>query len=137
MIQPRRNIARTIIVSDTNPQIKSKKNYLITAQQYFFVYGNQKVRKYNDETININKTLQQILQTYITKYNIKNNDLLLPSKQNGTIELSTGAYTKILKTYLGVSSSIIRKIYITEHTRPKLLNMGNSTSTQYNYYYKP
>ena len=135
--QPRRNISRTLIVSTTSPEVKSKKNYVVIGNQYYFVYGNQKVEKYNDEVIKINKDLQKILQEYITKYNIQSGNLLLPTKENGNIQLSTGAYTKILKTYLGVSSSIIRKIYITEHTKPKIKHMGNSTATQYNYYYKP
>ena len=60
----------------------------------------------------------------------------MPTYNKGDIELSTGAYTHILKKYLGVSSSLIRKIYISENKKDEITGMGNSTATQYNYYYK-
>ena len=67
---------------------------------------------------------------------VLNSMLLLPTYENNNIELSTGAYTQILKKYLRVSSSLIRKIYISENKKDEITGMGNSTATQYNYYYK-
>tara|TARA_R110000764_G_C10934646_1_gene375458 strand:+ start:47 stop:916 length:870 start_codon:yes stop_codon:yes gene_type:complete len=136
MQEPRRNIARTIIFTKTNPHQKTKQNYLVLNRQSYFLYGNQKVAKYNDEVVSINKNLQKILQDYIQTFNIKPGDLLLPAKENTNIELSTGAYTKILKTRLGVSASMIRKIYVSENMSPQIKSMGNSTQTQYKHYFK-
>ncbi len=136
---PRRNIARTLIVTSTKPK-KDNKNYLVLGKPYYFIYGNQKARTYNHERIDINTDLQNILKNYIEKYNKSDfytgNSLLLPTYQNNNKELSTGAYTQILKKYLGVSSSMIRKIYISENKNDEITGMGNSTATQYNYYYK-
>jgi hypothetical protein len=139
MQPPRRNIARTLIVTSTKPK-KDNNNYLVLGKPYYFIYGNQKARTYNHERIDINKDLQNILKNYIEKYNKSDfytgNSLLLPTYENNNKELSTGAYTQILKKYLGVSSSMIRKIYISEHKNDEITGMGNSTATQYNYYYK-
>ena len=132
---PRRNIARTLIVSTTKPPKESKNNYLVIGEKYYFIYGNQKARTYNGEIINVSRALQNILKNYIEKYNLQNK-LLLPTYENNNIELSTGAYTQILKKYLRVSSSLIRKIYISENKKDEITGMGNSTATQYNYYYK-
>ena len=132
---PRRNIARTLIVSTTKPPKDSKNNYLVIGEKYYFIYGNQKARTYNGEIINVSRALQNILKNYIEKYNLQNK-LLLPTYENNNIELSTGAYTQILKKYLRVSSSLIRKIYISENKKDEITGMGNSTATQYNYYYK-
>ena len=136
---PRRNIARTLIITTKAPK-ESKNNYLVIGDQYYFIYNDQKARTYNGERINVNRALQNILKNYIEKYNKSGfyvgNNLLLPTYNKGDIELSTGAYTHILKKYLGVSSSLIRKIYISENKKDEITGMGNSTATQYNYYYK-
>ena len=137
---PRRNIARTLIVSTTKPPKESKNNYLVIGEKYYFIYGNQKARTYNGEIINVSRALQNILKNYIEKYKkssfYEGNSLLLPTYENKNVELSTGAYTKILRKVLGVSSSLIRKIYISENKKDEITGMGNSTATQYNYYYK-
>ena len=133
---PRRNIARTLFITNKKPEKNSEKNWLVLSTPSYFVYDDQKVSKYNGETVKINKNLENILKNYITKYNLKNNEVLLPTKQSNNTIMTTGAYTKLLKTYLGVSSSMIRKIYVSENTKPQITDMGNSTATQYNHYKK-
>ena len=143
--EPRRNIARTIRV--VNEKVFDKMeiqdleaNFIVLCKKPFFFYGDQKNSQRNGEVVMINNDLKNILLDFIKTFKIKNNELLLSSKQGNDTMISSGAYTKILLKYLNISSSMIRKIYITEHKKisnAPIKNMGNSTATQYICYYKP
>ena len=143
--EPRRNIARTIRVLDEKIFDKMKiqdldGNFIVLCNNPFFFYGDQKNSQRNGEVVMINSDLKNILLDFIKTFNIKNNDLLLSSRKGNNTIISTGAYSKILLKYLSVSSSMIRKIYITEHKKlsnAPITHMGNSTATQYICYYKP
>ena len=143
--EPRRNIARTIRVLDEKifdkMEIKNLDgNFLVLCNKPFFFYGDQKNSNRNGEVVMIDNNLKNILLDFIKTFNIKNNDLLLSSRKGNNTIISTGAYSKILLKYLNVSSSMIRKIYITEHKKisnAPITHMGNSTATQYICYYKP
>ena len=143
--EPRRNIARTIRVLDEKifdkMEIKNLDgNFLVLCNKPFFFYGDQKNSNRNGEVVMIDNNLKNILLDFIKTFNIKNNDLLLSSRKGNNTIISTGAYSKILLKYLSVSSSMIRKIYITEHKKlsnAPITHMGNSTATQYICYYKP
>jgi hypothetical protein len=143
--EPRRNIARTIRVLHEKVfdkmEIKNLDgNFLVLCNKPFFFYGDQKNSDRNGEVVMIDNNLKNILLDFIKTFNIKNNDLLLSSREGNNTIISTGAYSKILLKYLNVSSSMIRKIYITEKKKlsnAPITHMGNSTATQYICYYKP
>lgn len=143
--EPRRNIARTIRVLDESvfdnmPIEDLEANFLVLCKSPFFFYGDQKNSQRNGEVVQISTELTNILLDFIKTFKIKNNQLLLSSKQGNDTMISTGAYTKILLKYLNIGASMIRKIYITEHkllSNAPIKHMGNSTSTQYICYYKP
>jgi len=142
---PRRNIFRTVRLITEKEFIKLNDedlgiNYLIyDIDTIYFYLGNQKSNN-NTQIHYISDKLKYILVRYITFLNLKNFDLLLHSRHN---EITTSNYSKLLKQNLGVSSSLIRKIYSTESTsdawdiiKNTAVSLGHTIQTQKQYYVK-
>jgi len=151
---PRRNIYRSVefITKKSYNKLKDselKKNYLVhNGKVLYFHFGNQKSRNFNNQTLDIPKPLKRILRLYM-KHPLVNTDdghLLLTTYKGK--QLSTQSLTNIIAKIFSVgdkhiSSSLLRKIYVSEVIQPSIdivnnaaNEMGHSTAIQSKHYTK-
>jgi len=151
---PRRNIYRTVeyISKKAYNKLKDdelKKNYLVhNGKILFFHFGNQKSSNFNNQVLDIPKPLKRVIRAYMRHptTNINDGELFLRT-YNGR-QLSTQGLTNIISKIFTigdkhVSSSLLRKIYVSEVVKPHadIVNnaakeMGHSTSIANKHYTK-
>lgn len=123
---PRRNIYSSVkLISNLKfkklDDAELKNNYLVfnkPKSKLFFWYGKQKSKKFDDgQKITIDKQLKKVIKLWL-KFN-KDNEFLLTNSRGG--KMTENQLTKYLNKIFKIgdkkiSSSMIRKIYITETT---------------------
>ncbi len=162
LIPPRRNIYATLILITnktynnlTEDQIKNNNYFVyVNRSKKFMSLGNWKnSNKSGTQIIKFenNKKLNQIINLFYKFNKNRINGHMLKNSRGG--DMTTNLITKILNNFFAesgkkISSTIIRKIYISENPVAKELNkvmkkadiiaqkMGHTSSTSQKYYYK-
>ncbi len=162
LIPPRRNIYATLILITnktynnlTEDQIKNNNYFVyVNRSKKFMSLGDWKnSNKSGTQIIKFenNKKLNQIINLFYKFNKNRINGHMLKNSRGG--DMTTNLLTKILNNFFAesgkkISSTIIRKIYISENPVAKELNkvmkkadiiaqkMGHTSSTSQKYYYK-
>jgi len=145
---PRRNIFASVKYHQTNPKNEPSGNYFVRSPKAKFVFQDYKTaNKHGKVVINIpkNSRMLKAIDAYRT-FNNSNYLLQYKTKKPFTTDQMTKTlYTVFQSAGKNISSSMLRKIYISEkfecdtklEEREKLATkMGHSVGTQMKYYEK-
>lgn len=145
LLPPRRNkdyIYMKFINSYDNDLSKDF-NYYDGSKFYFNVYKTR--GKYQEQIIDVPKELKIILNNYIKKYKIENDNFILTDKNNNDLTKNTNSMTGILNRIFKskVGSSMLRRSFLTNKygkSRDELVEdvaaMGTSQGVANNNYIK-
>jgi hypothetical protein len=145
LIAPRRNKDYIYMkfVNSYNNDLSKDFNYYDGSKFYFNVYKTR--GKYQEQIIDVPKELKIILNNYIKKYKIENNNFILTDKNNNDLTKNTNSMTGILNRIFKskVGSSMLRRSFLTNKygkSRDELIEdveaMGTSANVANNNYIK-
>lgn len=102
--------------------IDSNNNYYVRKKNTsFFIFNDYKTNyKYGKQIIEVDITLQKIINTYIDRNKIKNNDILIKLSKTSLSNKLAKIFTKYANKR--ISASMLRHIYITYLYDNKLIN---------------
>ena len=145
---PRRNDFGNLkfipIWSELSDEERKGNNYFDGKDLYINQYKTS--AKYSEQKIELNKTLAKLLNSYVSKYKVNDNESLFKNSSGG--DLTTNNLTKLLnrisQKYLGknISTTMLAKIYMSEFSqtnekiKSKAKQRGNSTAMMSNVYIK-
>ena len=145
LLPPRRNkdyIYMKYIKTYTS-ELSKDYNYYDSSKFYFNVYKTR--GKYAEQILEVPKELQLIINNYIKKNNINNDEFLLTDKNNNDLTKNTNTMTLILnRIFKGkVSSSMLRRSFLTnkygkerDELKDDTSKMGTSIQTANSNYIK-
>jgi hypothetical protein len=101
------------VVDNYSQDLSKDYNYYDGSKFYMNVYKTR--GKYAEQILDVPKELKIIINNYIKKNNIKDNDFLLTDKNNNDLTKNTNTMTLILnRIFKGkTSSSMLRRSYLT------------------------
>jgi integrase len=137
---PRRNEDFYLMKLDADSNMEKDFNYY-RPNKSKFVFNKYKTSKtYNQDTMDVNETLQKILVKYIKDFKLEDDDYLLfhDDKARKTSSIITKELNRIFGKKVG--SSMLRHSYITSELAPAIKelkevaeDMGHSVAEQSNY----
>lgn len=141
LISPRRNM--DYILMKLGKEKSNDYNYYDGSNFYFNAYKTRGI--YKEQIISVPEELQMIINDYIKRYNINENDFLLTNKNNEDLTKHTNTMTNILNRIfkMKVGSSMLRRSFLTnkygdmrDELKNDTMNMGTSVQTANNNYIK-
>jgi hypothetical protein len=115
LLPPRRNkdYIYMKVVDDYSQELSKDYNYYDGSKFYYNVYKTR--GKYGEVILDVPKDLKTIINNYINKNNIKNDDFLLTNKNNNDLTKNTNKMTLILNRIFKekVGSSMLRRSFLT------------------------
>ncbi len=137
---PRRNQDYFMMRLDADNNMMKDFNYYRPNKKQFIFNVYKTAKTYNQDTMDVNETLQKILVKYIKDFKLEDEDYLLypDDKQRKSSSIITKDLNKIFGKNVG--SSMLRHAYITSELAPKIKelkdiaeDMGHSTNQQADY----
>jgi hypothetical protein len=137
---PRRNQDYYEMRLDADNNMMKNFNYYRPNKKQFVFNVYKTAKTYNQDTMDINDTLQAILVKYIKDFGLEDEDFLLypDDKERKSSSIITKDLNKIFGKNVG--SSMLRHAYITSELGPKIKelkdiagDMGHSTAMQSDY----
>jgi hypothetical protein len=131
------------VINDYNNDLSKDYNYYDGSKFYFNIYKTR--GKYGEQILDVPDDLTIIINNYIKKNNVNNNDYLLTDKNNKDLTKNTNKMTLILNRIFKdkISSSMLRRSFLTNkygNLRDELKTdtnaMGTSTEVANNNYIK-
>jgi hypothetical protein len=107
---------------------KDKDNYINFDNKQFIIHDYKTKKKYGKQVVDINDKLFDLINNVI-KFN-NTNKLIIKDIENKD-EVNSDFIKKSLQRYLGVSSSMLRHIYLTDKYKNIDLDDLNKTATNY------
>lgn len=126
---PRRNkdYVYMKVVDNYDNELSKDYNYYDGLKFYFNVYKTR--GKYGEVILEVPKDLKVIINNYIKKNNINNNEFLLTDKNNNDLTKSSNSMTNILNKIFKskVGASMLRRSYLTNKYGDKQNQLKNDT----------
>jgi hypothetical protein len=122
------------VIKDYNNDLSKDYNYYDGSKFYFNIYKTR--GKYGEQILDVPDDLTIIINNYIKKNNVNNNDYLLTDKNNKDLTKNTNKMTLILNRIFKdkISSSMLRRSFLTNkygNLRDELKTDTNAMGTSH------